>query len=91
MSETYGRKPVMIGTFVVFTAFTLGCALAPSFPGLIVMRLLVGIGASTPMSVVGGIYADIYNTRRARGLVITLFGKLQHPIPMSHDTANSLQ
>ncbi|KAK3072978.1 hypothetical protein LTR53_005838 [Teratosphaeriaceae sp. CCFEE 6253] len=73
LSESYGRKPVMIATFVVFTAFTLGCALAPSFPALVVFRLLVGIGASTPMSVIGGIFADIYNTRKARGLVITLF------------------
>ncbi|KAK5703737.1 hypothetical protein LTR97_002750 [Elasticomyces elasticus] len=73
LSESYGRKPVMISTFVVFTAFTLGTALAPTFAGLVVMRLLVGIGASTPMSVIGGIYADIYNTRKARGLVITLF------------------
>lgn len=73
MSETYGRKPVMIATFIVFTAFTLGCALAPTFAGLVVMRLLVGIGSSTPVSVVGGIFADVYNTRKARGLVITLF------------------
>ncbi|KAK0365184.1 hypothetical protein LTR91_023708 [Friedmanniomyces endolithicus] len=73
LSESYGRKPVMLSTFVVFTAFTLGTALAPTFAGLVVMRLLVGIGASTPMSVIGGIYADIYNTRKARGLVITLF------------------
>ncbi|KAK5116436.1 hypothetical protein LTR62_007983 [Meristemomyces frigidus] len=73
MSETYGRKSVMIGTFVLFTAFTLACALAPTFASLIVFRFLVGIGSSTPISVVGGIYADIYNTRKARGLVITLF------------------
>lgn len=26
-----------------------------------------------PISVIGGVYADIYNTRKARGLVITLF------------------
>ena len=63
----------MISTFIVFTAFVLGCALAPSFPSLVVMRLLAGIGASTPVSVIGGIYADIYNTSRARGMAITVF------------------
>ena len=73
LSESYGRKIVMISTFIVFTAFVLGCALAPSFPGLVVMRLLAGIGASTPVSVIGGIYADIYNTSRARGMAITVF------------------
>lgn len=38
---------MLIATFIVFTAFTLGTALAPTFAGLIVMRLLAGIGAST--------------------------------------------
>jgi multidrug resistance protein len=73
LSETFGRKIVMISTFVVYTAFTLGCALAPTWAGLIVMRLLAGIGASTPNSVVGGIYADIFSTPRERGRVIALY------------------
>ena len=73
LSEHYGRKLVMIGTFLVYSAFTLGCALAPTFVGLIVMRLLVGVGASTPISVIGGIYADIYNTPRGRGTAVAFF------------------
>lgn len=73
LSETYGRKIVMISTFILYTAFTLGCALAPSWSGLIVMRFLVGVGASTPISVIGGIYADIYATPKARGRAMALF------------------
>lgn len=73
LSEHYGRKIVMIGTFLVFTAFVLGCALAPTFGSLVVMRLIVGIGASTPISVIGGIYADIYNTSRGRGTAVAAF------------------
>lgn len=73
LSEHYGRKIVMCATFLMFTAFVLGCALAPSFGGLVVMRLLVGIGASTPLSVIGGIYADIYNTPRGRGAAVASF------------------
>lgn len=73
LSESYGRKIVMISTFIVFTAFNLGCALAPTWAGLIIMRLIVGVGASTPVSVIGGIYADLYNTPKARGRAITCF------------------
>lgn len=73
LSEHYGRKLVMISTFIVFTAFILGTALAPTFPGLVVLRLFVGIGASTPVSVIGGIYADIYNTARGRGMAVAAF------------------
>ena len=73
LSESYGRKVVMICTFVMFTSFVLGCALAPNFAGYVVFRLWAGIGASTPVSVIGGIYADIYNNPRARGVAITAF------------------
>lgn len=37
------------------------------------MRLLTGIAASTPVSTIGGIYADIYSTPKARGRAITAF------------------
>lgn len=73
LSETYGRKWVMISTFTLYTAFTLGCALAPSWAGLVIMRLLAGTGASTPISIIGGIYADIYGTPKARGRAMAIF------------------
>lgn len=73
LSETYGRRSTMIITFLTFTAFTLGCALAPTWAGLIVFRLLVGISGSSPISVVGGIYADIYNDPVTRGRAMALF------------------
>lgn len=73
LSESYGRKIVMICTFSMFTIFIMACALAPNFASLVVFRLFAGIGASTPVSVIGGIYADIYSTQRARGVAITAF------------------
>ncbi|SMR47412.1 unnamed protein product [Zymoseptoria tritici ST99CH_3D1] len=73
LSETFGRRPLILSTFILFTAFHLGCALAPTFSGLIIMRLLSGIGSSTPVSVIGGVYADIYSTPKARGRAVTMF------------------
>ena len=63
----------MVGTFAMFTAFVLGCALAPSYAALVVFRFFAGVGASTPMSVIGGILADLYNTPRGRGMAIVWF------------------
>lgn len=86
LSETYGRKIVMISTFALYTGFTLGCALAPTWAGLVVMRLVAGIGASTPNSVIGGVYADLFSDIKLRGRVIALymtcttFGPLIGPI-----------
>lgn len=54
LSESYGRKIIMISTFVIFTIFTMACALSPNFAVLVVFRFITGVGASTPVSVIGG-------------------------------------
>lgn len=73
LSETYGRKPIMISTFFLFTAFTMACALSPNFPALLIFRLLTGVNASSPISVTGGVYADIYNDPVTRGRAMAVF------------------
>lgn len=70
----------------IYTAFTLGSALAPTFAALNIFRLLAGVGASSPLSVIGGIYADIYADPTTRGramtafMTATMFGPLLGPI-----------
>ncbi|KAI4868897.1 MFS transporter [Hypoxylon rubiginosum] len=61
LSEMHGRRIVMLSTFFGFTVFTLACALAPTWPALLVFRFLSGAFASAPITVVGGIFADIYD------------------------------
>lgn len=73
LSESYGRRPIMLYTFILYTAFTLACALAPSWPLLLVFRLMAGITASAPIALVGGLYADIYGDPRQRGRAIAYF------------------
>ena len=72
LSEAYGRRSVMIGSFF-YTIFTMACALAPNFPALLIFRILVGINASSPISVTGGIYADIYDDPVTRGRAMAVF------------------
>jgi MFS family permease len=73
LSETYGRKLIMMSTFFMFTIFTMGCALTQTWAGLLVFRFLAGVNASSPISVVGGIYADIYNDPVTRGRSLAVF------------------
>ncbi|KAG4434633.1 hypothetical protein IFR05_009897 [Cadophora sp. M221] len=86
LSELYGRRWITIGTFSLFTLSTMGAALAPNWSSLLIFRLLAGIGASAPISVVGGIYADIYESPIARGRSVAVFfttigfGPLMAPI-----------
>lgn len=68
LSETYGRKI----TFVLFTIFTLAYALAPNFAAPSVFRLIAGTYASSPVSVAGGVYADIYADLVLRGRALSM-------------------
>lgn len=73
LSESYGRKGVMIYAFAVLTIFSIASAVAPNFAALVVFRLFVGIGGSCAISVVGGICADIYHNPVSRGRSMAIF------------------
>ena len=73
LSESVGRKPVLITTFALYLIFTMACALAPNFPALVVFRFLCGLGGSAPNAVLGGLFSDIYTDPHHRGLVMSWF------------------
>lgn len=60
LSESFGRRIIMISSFIFFTLFTLACALAPNWPAFLFFRLMCGINASSAIAVVGGLFADVY-------------------------------
>lgn len=67
LSETIGRKPVLMWSFTVFVLATLGCALAPNWSSLLVFRLICGLMGAAPQTVIGGVYADLFFDIRSRG------------------------
>lgn len=73
LSETYGRKLIMTSTFFAYTIFTMACALAPNWAALLVFRLLTGVNASSPIAVIGGVYADIFGDPVTRGKAMSVF------------------
>lgn len=73
LSESYGRKGVMMYSFALLTVFSIASAVAPNFAALVIFRLLVGIGGSAAISVVGGICADIYHDPISRGRSMAIF------------------
>ena len=85
LSESYGRKLVMMISFAIFTIFSITSAVSPNFAALVIFRLLVGIGGSCAISVVGGICADIYHNPKSRGrsmagfMAATTFGPILGP------------
>ncbi|EDU43534.1 membrane transporter [Pyrenophora tritici-repentis Pt-1C-BFP] len=73
LSESYGRKGTMVISFAILTVFSIASAVAPNFAALVIFRLLVGVGGSCAVSVVGGICADIYHNPKYRGRSMAIF------------------
>ncbi|OJD16020.1 hypothetical protein AJ78_03773 [Emergomyces pasteurianus Ep9510] len=73
LSESYGRKVVMVIPFIIFMAFTMGCALCQNWESLLVFRFILGVVASAPIAIVGGLFADIHSDPRERGQVMAYF------------------
>lgn len=73
LSEHFGRRPMLVGSYLGYTMFTLGCALSPNFTALLVFRFLCGINAATPHSITGALYSDIFRDPTERGRAMAYF------------------
>lgn len=73
LSEYVGRRPVIILSSIGYLIFTLACSGAPSYPVLLVFRLLSGINAAAPVTVASGMFADILDDPSQRGVAIALY------------------
>jgi MFS family permease len=74
LSEWKGRRPVFLASFALFTAFSLGCALAPNWVSLLFFRFMMGCGAAVPQTVSSGLFSDIYSDLGPRGIAVTALG-----------------
>jgi multidrug resistance protein len=72
MSEIHGRAIIMVAAGAFFCVWQIGCALAPSLNALIVFRFLAGIGGSVPLTLGGGIIADLFPVEE-RGFAISIW------------------
>lgn len=80
LSEHLGRRNLTFVTFSAFAIFTMACALAPNWPALLVFRMFCGVFASSPIAIVAGILADIYNDPRTRGRAFAIFMVVSLPV-----------
>ena len=57
--SSIGRLPVYMITFFLFTMLQIGCALAPNFAGLVILRFITGVLCSPALSTGGATLGDI--------------------------------
>ncbi|RGP75360.1 hypothetical protein FLONG3_5750 [Fusarium longipes] len=85
LSQEYGRRPVLVFSFLISTAAVIVCATTNSLPLITVFRLIEALGCSSAQSVGAGVISDIYiSTERGSALgwfyLGTLIGPLIAPI-----------
>ncbi|EST05463.1 Major facilitator superfamily [Kalmanozyma brasiliensis GHG001] len=71
-SELVGRKVVMIVAMFMYMLFILGQALAKNPETLFVTRFISGVCAAAPLTVAGGVIADMWDPV-GRGFAMSLF------------------
>ncbi|KAH9889714.1 major facilitator superfamily transporter [Xylariomycetidae sp. FL2044] len=58
-ADATGRRPAYLFCFVVYMGANIGCALAPNYAALLVLRMLQSAGASTTVALCQAVVADI--------------------------------
>jgi MFS family permease len=60
LSDSYGRRPVYLATFTIYTAASLGLSIVDrSYPALLLLRALQSIGGSAVLSLAYAVVADV--------------------------------
>lgn len=72
LADRFGRKPIMIGGFLLFALASIGCAMATNIETLILFRFLQAIGGSAGPVLGRAAVRDIYTPREAARIMAIL-------------------
>ncbi|TFY75862.1 hypothetical protein EWM64_g8151 [Hericium alpestre] len=87
-SELFGRRPIFVGTLSLYTLFILGQALAHNTATLLITRLLSGFFAVAPLTMAGGVIADMFDAV-GRGRSGTFFAASIFAVALRKETGNT--
>jgi DHA1 family bicyclomycin/chloramphenicol resistance-like MFS transporter len=85
LTDSFGRRPVILTGLLIFTGASIGCALAQSLPQLLVFRALQGMSSGTGMVAGRAMIRDIYpghQAQRVMAMVTMIFGLAPAVAPM---------
>jgi EmrB/QacA subfamily drug resistance transporter len=73
LSDIKGRKPVLLAGILIFLAGSVGCGLAGTWPTLLVMRAVQGLGSAALFTTAFAVIADLFPPS-VRGKYTGIFG-----------------
>ena len=85
LSDSFGRRPVVLGGIALFTLASVGCALSDSIGALVFFRALQGVSAGAGMVVSRAIIRDMFppaDAQRVMSQVTIFFGVAPAVAPM---------
>ena len=80
VSDSYGRKPVLIAGLTLFTAATVLCWFAPSIEALVAARFCQALGACAGVVLARAIVRDLYGGSQAARL-LSIMGAFMGAVP----------
>lgn len=72
LSDALGRRRVVIGGLILYTAGSIGCFLAPTFGTLLFCRMLQGLAAGIGPTVARAVVRDIFDGTNAQRLMSSM-------------------
>ncbi|MBM3467943.1 MAG: multidrug effflux MFS transporter [Alphaproteobacteria bacterium] len=69
LSDSYGRRSVLLGGLLLFVFSSAGCVYTNDFNLMLIWRLLQGVAASIPMVIGAATFLDKYSAEKAAQLV----------------------
>lgn len=76
LSDSFGRRPIMLFGNALFLVGAIGTATTTSIESLIAWRFLQGVGAAAALTIIMAIIADAYQGERAAQLVNRMNGSM---------------
>jgi DHA1 family bicyclomycin/chloramphenicol resistance-like MFS transporter len=75
LSDSFGRKPVMLAALVVFTLASIGCALATHIGALVACRFVQGMSAGAGMVISRAVIRDMFPPAESQKVMsqVTIF------------------
>ncbi|GAA5799834.1 hypothetical protein HPULCUR_005253 [Helicostylum pulchrum] len=64
IADSWGRRPVLLVTMVIYCASCIGLALTPNYAVLMVLRMVQAFGSSSLIAISAGILSDIVQSRK---------------------------
>lgn len=78
LSDSFGRRSVVLGSLVLYTLSSIGCVLTANIHWLLAMRIGQGLSASGPVVIGRALVRDVFSGARAQRVMsrVTLFFSL---------------